>query len=120
MNNGQLKQRLRDISARQDLENHLQGFINQTTDKLNHRFCRDYSDFSADTDSNAILSTNPNLYIWGAMVELSVFVRDWEDHAQFQQKYLDEVRNMNINSDPTEWPLESLVIKSEQEQLYGD
>ena len=118
MNNGELKQRLRDLSHRADLEEHLQGFINQATWRINRRFHKDYVDLSGDSDSNPILAEDADLYIYAAMCELSHFIRDWEEHDRYHAKWTEEANRAQVLGGSS-WRNPNMYIKNELETSYG-
>lgn len=116
MNNGELKVKLEELSHRRDLGGQLQGFINDATKRINRRFGTDYDDMLGEGDSNTVLAHYHDLYVYEAMRQLSIHIRDWEEAQQFDALFVAEAQRQNITSlSTTEWPLDPLAIYSEEE-----
>lgn len=103
MNNGELKQRLRDLSHRDDLDDYLQGFINDASNRINNRSGYDLGDMFEDTDSNAIIANHHLLYEYAAMRELSIHNKDWEEAVRFDDLFDKEINRMDIHSASDVW-----------------
>lgn len=103
MNNGELKQRLRDLSHRTDLEGHLQTFINAASNRINNRSGYDLGDMFEDTDSNVIIANHHLLYEYAAMRELSIQIKDWEEGVRFDDLFDKEISRMDIHSNSDDW-----------------
>jgi len=103
MNNGELKQRLRDLSHRDDLDDFLQGFVNDGAKRINNRAGLDLGDMFDDLDSNAIVANHHLLYEYAAMRELSIFNKDWEEGIKYDDLFDKEISRMNIHSTSDDW-----------------
>lgn len=57
--------------------------------------------FSADTDTNTLLTENPNIFIYAAMLEAMPFIQDQKNLAVWTQMYNSEVERLNEVAD--EW-----------------
>lgn len=51
--------------------------------------------FSSDSDTNWLLTNAPEVYLWGACEQGSVFLKDREAAADFNQRYAAAVANLN-------------------------
>lgn len=66
-----------------------------STDTYRLDYWSEYTAFSADSDSNWLLSNAPDVYLWAALAEAYAYTRDNEGFAQAVQRYGDAVANLN-------------------------
>lgn len=103
MNNGQLKQRLRDESKRKDLDPYLQNFINDAGRRINNRFGTHLGDLFEDIDTNSVLANQHLLYFYDAMRSLSIFIKDFDESMAFDSLWEAEAKRMNIHNRDESW-----------------
>ena len=118
MNNGELKQRLRDLSHRDDLDDYLQGFVNDAANRINNRAGLELGDMFDDTDSNVIIADHHLLYEYAAMRELSIYNKDFEEAVKFDDLFDKEISRMDIHSTSDSWETnqtELYYIRTEEE-----
>lgn len=118
MNNGEIKQRIREMSHRTDIEDRLQEFINTAMRRINNRAGYELGDMFEDTDSNAISANFPELIIYGAMRELSVEYKNFEEAVSFDDLFDKEISRLDVHSNDDAWvtnQTELTYIRSEAE-----
>jgi hypothetical protein len=57
--------------------------------------------FVSDTDTDDMLTYNPNIYVYGAMLEAMPFLKD--PNTKWQELYLGEVERLNEQNDDQQW-----------------
>lgn len=67
--------------------------------------------FTNPTDTDAILTTYPNIYIYAAMVEAGPFIVDDKMAARWRSYYQEEVARLNDLNEDAEWdgPLKQII-----------
>ena len=71
---------------------------------VNLRYYAKLSDFSADTDTNAVLTTFPALYFYGALKQIALWEGDDEAAGRYEAAFEKELRS---------------IMKREQTARYG-
>lgn len=71
---------------------YLSGTGSQT---LTHHYYQSFAAFSADADTNALLTAAPNLWLYGALLEAYVFVADDENTKKYHRLFRGVVTGLN-------------------------
>jgi hypothetical protein len=104
MTYGQLKTRLAAVSHRTDLTASLPDFVEDARIKLNGRFGLTLAPFTADTDTNTVLTNFPLLYLYAALQSLYEHLNNG-DNAGYYKGLFDEqcsMQNVTANSGATD------------------
>lgn len=102
MNYLELKNRLIAISHRTDLVSEVPNFISDCNTRLNVRFSMANPMFTSDSETNLILTEQPQLYITGSLQALYEFVNNGDNAIYYNQRFIDECNNANTSGYPTE------------------
>jgi len=103
MNYGQLKQAVKDWSHRSDLDAHHATFVSNVSQRLGRRFGQLPAPLVVDTDSNSLLTTHPNIYLYGCLREVGIYTHNVEAVQAYETLYQNEVNEMNINYRGLDW-----------------
>ena len=57
----------------------------------------------SDTDSNSLLETHANIYLYGCLREQAIFTHNVEAVAAYEKLYQTEIKNMNVNYRGLDW-----------------
>jgi hypothetical protein len=68
-----------------------------TTSVTHHYYAR-YADFSGDTDTNALLTDAPALWLWAAILEANIFTGADEDAKKAHRMYMSISTGLNANA----------------------
>lgn len=97
MNYLELKNRLTAISHRPDLASELPYFISDCNNRLNVRFSMANPELTADTDTNEILTSFPQLYITGSLQALYEFLNNGDNAIYYNQRFNEECDRANTS-----------------------
>lgn len=103
MNLRELEQAIRDWSHRSDLDPHISTFISNVSQRLGRRFGYMPSPLVVETDSNSLLTTHPNIYLYGCLREAGIFTHNAEAVRVYEGLYQEEVKQMNLNYRGLDW-----------------
>lgn len=110
MNYGELKAKLVDYSHRDDLGAQMFRIVDTAKQRINTRFGLALGAMQIDTDTNTVLANQDDLYFYGAMRELSLYIKDMEEAVQFDQLFDKECARMNIHYRGDDWVTDATVL----------
>jgi len=77
-----------------------------TLGTIGHHYYQSFADFSADTDTNALLTKAPGLFLYGAMIEAAMYQRDDASAQRAYRMYVGTAAALNdVASNPGDGPL---------------
>ena len=103
MNYGELKQKLRDNSHRNDLDLQWFRIVDAAKQRINVRFGFELGQLQIDSDTNTVLANQDNLYFFASMRETSIFIKDFEEAVRFDELFDKEASRMNIHYQGEDW-----------------
>ena len=103
MNYGELKQKLRDNSHRNDLDPQWFRIVDAAKQRINTRFGFELGQLQIDSDTNTVLANQDNLYFFASMRETSIFIKDFEEAVRFDELFDKEASRMNIHYRGDDW-----------------
>jgi hypothetical protein len=103
MNYGDIKAKITDYTHRADLSDRMDGFCASVTQALDRRFGLTTGPLIADSDTNIYLTSNDDLYLWGALAEYAAWAHDSEMFVGFNGRFMEAMNQMNINYNGDEW-----------------
>ena len=115
MNKAEIKNKIAEWSHRTDLTNQLDTFVDNTTQRLNNRLGLALV-LSGAGDENIISRDYPNIYIYGGLREMALYVRDRVAMQDYEMMYQAEVANLNINAESEGFTDDVPVMLNEYEQ----
>lgn len=75
----------------------------ETATTLEIVYKKRFTEFSADVDTDEVLTSYPNIYIYASMLEASPFIMDDKRAVMWKAYYDDEVMKLNALNDDSEW-----------------
>ncbi len=69
------------------------------------------SALSANNLTNVVLTNHPGCYLFGAMLEVSIRIKAWEEAQLYFQRYLSSAHGAQFNNDKAEYSGGTLVIQ---------
>ena len=97
MDFGQLKGNISSISHRPDLATSMPLFVDTAREKINRRFRLALVSFTTDTDTNAVLTECPLIYIYASLQALHEFINNGDNAIYYKSLWDDECSLQNIS-----------------------
>lgn len=103
MKKGDLKAQVIKWSHRTDLDDEMDEFIENVSQRLGRRFGVMPARLVADSDTNSLLTTHSRIYMLGCQVEVSIFTHDANAASVYESMFQEEISQMNINYQDLDW-----------------
>jgi len=119
MNYGELKAQVEAWSQRSDLGPKMGEFVQNASQRLGRRFGVMPAPLVADSDTNSLLTTHSNLYLYATLREQAAYTHNVEAVQAYEMLYQTEVSDMNINYRGLDWdscdsPVMTPVVPTEE------
>ena len=119
MNRTDVKEAILAWSHRSDLEDQVDLFIDNTSQRLRKRLGMDLP-FTSQAATNVISIDYPEVYIYGGLREMGLFTHDIELTNMYGAMYEQEVSLLNIKAESTDFTDDTPAVMSEYEKAVSD
>jgi hypothetical protein len=119
MNRTDVKEVILAWSHRSDLEDQVDAFIDNTSQRLRKRLGMELP-FTGQAATNTISNDYPEIYIYGGLREMGLYTHDAELVNLYGNMYDREVSQLNITAESTDFVDDTPAVLSEYEQAVID